>query len=192
MPAIPFFYSPYILLVTMLEVIISSKTRIKLLIKFFLFDGIQSYLRKMEKEFNESTNGIRVELNKFIEAGLLISEYRGKKRYYRVNPHHILHEDLQQMVRKSIGIPRVIEGITSRLKNLEAAYVTGKLASGINSETIELALVMQHPDKNAVDQLVKHTEKQIDRKIMYLILTKNQMDYFFKNKPAVLIWKKEI
>lgn len=175
----------------MLEVIVSSKTRIKLLIKFFLFDGIESYLRKLEKEFNESTNGIRVELNKFIEAGLLLSEYRGKKRYYRVNSQHILYEDLQQMVRKSTGIAGVIDGIPDRIKNLEAAYITGKLASGILSETIELVLVLKQPDKNMIDRLVRETEKKIERKIVYLTLTASQMDYFFKNKPAALIWKKE-
>jgi DNA-binding transcriptional ArsR family regulator len=175
----------------MLDVIISSKTRIKLLTKFFLFEGNQSYLRSMEREFNESTNAIRVELNKFTDAGLLTSEYRGKIRYYKANTKHPLYENLKQIVRKTIGIDQIIERVTSHVGNLEAAYITGKIATGVNSDTIELALVGQNLDKDSIDQLVKKAVKYIGRKIMYLTLTESQMEYFYKNKPALLIWKKE-
>ena len=51
----------------MIEVLISSKTRIKLLLKFFLNSNSKAYLRGLEQEFAESTNAIRVELNKFEE-----------------------------------------------------------------------------------------------------------------------------
>ena len=49
----------------MIETLISSKTRVKLLLKFFLNSRNTAYLRNLEEEFEESTNGIRVELNKF-------------------------------------------------------------------------------------------------------------------------------
>ena len=49
----------------MLSTLITNKTRIKLLVKFFLNPGTRSYLRSLATEFNESTNAIRLELNKF-------------------------------------------------------------------------------------------------------------------------------
>ena len=58
----------------MLDSIITSKTRIKLLLKFFLNSETKSYLRNLEQEFGESTNGIRVELNRLEGAGLLKTE----------------------------------------------------------------------------------------------------------------------
>ena len=57
----------------MLETLISSKTRIKLLLKFFLNSKATSYLRGLESEFGESSNGIRIELNRFEKAGMLSS-----------------------------------------------------------------------------------------------------------------------
>ena len=51
----------------MLDTLITSKTRIKLLLKFFLNAQTKSYLRSLEGEFGESTNAIRLELNKFEE-----------------------------------------------------------------------------------------------------------------------------
>ena len=55
----------------MIETLISSKTRVKLLFKFFLNKETTAYLRGLENEMGESTNAIRIELNKFEKAGLL-------------------------------------------------------------------------------------------------------------------------
>ncbi len=173
----------------MLSIIISSKTRIKLLIKFFLFDGNYSYLRSMEKEFHESSNSIRVELNRFLSAGLLLSEYKGKKRYYHANQKHPLYKDLKSIVRTTLGINYLIDNCICKVGNLQYAYITGNLAEGINSDFIELALVGSGLDNECIDRLIKKVQKLLDRKIMYLTFTQDQMEYFFKDKPHLLIWR---
>ncbi|KKX51724.1 hypothetical protein [Sphingobacterium sp. IITKGP-BTPF85] len=43
----------------MLDSLITSKTRLKLLIKFFVSANNQGYLRGLAEEFRESTNAIR-------------------------------------------------------------------------------------------------------------------------------------
>ena len=53
----------------MLESLITSKTRIKLLLKFFLNSSTKAYLRGLEAEFGESTKAIRLELNRFEQIG---------------------------------------------------------------------------------------------------------------------------
>jgi len=67
----------------MIESLITSKTRVKLLLKFFLNSDTTSYLRGLESEFGESTNSIRVELNRLEEAGLLITASDGNKKMFR-------------------------------------------------------------------------------------------------------------
>ncbi|MFZ4634996.1 MAG: ArsR family transcriptional regulator, partial [Saprospiraceae bacterium] len=57
----------------MIDALISSKTRIKLLLKFFLNSNTTAYLRNLESEFGDSTNAISIELNRREEAGLLLS-----------------------------------------------------------------------------------------------------------------------
>ena len=63
----------------MLESLISSKTRLKLLIKFFIDITSNSHLRGLANEYNDSTNSIRLELNNLSEAGYLIKK---KLRYF--------------------------------------------------------------------------------------------------------------
>ena len=60
--------------------LISSKTRIKLLIRFFFNPGTMSYLRELAKEFDVSTNTVREELNQLTKTGLLKSKKNGIKR----------------------------------------------------------------------------------------------------------------
>jgi hypothetical protein len=92
----------------MLESLITSKTRIKLLLKFFLNINNQGYLRSLENEFNESTNGIRQELNRFEQAGLLLAESDGNKKLYRANTRHPLFKDLNSIIRKFVGVEQLI------------------------------------------------------------------------------------
>ena len=67
----------------MIETLISSKTRIKLLLKFFLNSNNTAYLRNLENEFQESTNSIRIELNRFEDAGLLIATTEGEQKKFQ-------------------------------------------------------------------------------------------------------------
>jgi DNA-binding transcriptional ArsR family regulator len=173
----------------MLDIIISSETRIKLLIKFFLVKGNKSYLRSLEREFDESTNALRVELNRMIKARLLTSEFEGNRRYYRANPKHPLYEDIKNLVHKELGIEQIIDRITCCVGDLESAYIIGNFAQGINSDTIELALIGKNLDTDYINQLIPKAEKMINRKIKYMTLLPDQMDYFFKDKPKYLFWQ---
>ena len=173
----------------MLDSIITSKTRIKLLLKFFLNSKTKSYLRNLEHEFGESTNGIRVELNHLESAGLLQTEVAGHKKFYYANTSHPLFNDINSILKKFVGIDKIIEQITSRLGHLEAAYLTGDFAIGRDSKIIDLVMVGQELDVNYINSLTLKAEEMIGRKIRHLVLTSDQMADYFKDKPALLIWK---
>jgi len=81
----------------MIDSLITSKTRIKLLMKFFLNPGTSAYLRGLADELGESTNSVRVELNRLSEAGLLESAEEGRTKVYRANTAHPLFPEIQRM-----------------------------------------------------------------------------------------------
>jgi len=172
----------------LLNSLITSKTRIKLLHKFFLNSNTSDYLRNMEQEFGESTNAIRVELNKMEEAGLLDAEITGNRKYFRANTNHPFFTDINNMLKKTVGIDLLIKKVTNKLNGLESAYITGDLAKGLDTEIIDLVLVGQDLDTKNINRLITKTEKKLAKKIRYLNLTARQMSEYFKNKPALLIW----
>src|ERR1700761_2017521 len=109
----------------MLEVLISSKTRVKLLLRLFLNPSSTAYLRGMAEEFNESTNAIRIELNRFEDAGMLVSKNQGNKKVYQANQNHPLFKDINNIVLKYLGIDRIVETVVQKAGNLEKVYLTG-------------------------------------------------------------------
>ena len=175
----------------MLESLITSKTRINILLKFFLNSETRGYLRNLEQEFGESTNAIRIELNRMEDAGLLDSEFVGNRKIFKANTTHPLFADINNILRKFIGIDKIIENITQRIGNLEAAYLMGSLAKGINSKIIDLALVGTDLDRAYVSKLVEKAEALIQRKIRFIILTPEEVTNYFTDMPVLLIWKKD-
>ena len=159
------------------------------MLKFFLNTQTKSYLRGLEKDFGESTNAIRIELNRFEDAGLLKSEFVGNRKFFRANTKHPLFNDINNILKKFVGIDQIIERVTSKIGNLETAYLTGDFAIGKDSKIIDLLLIGNNLDNKFIDGLIEKAEELIERKIKYLILTSNQMDDFFHDKPALLIWK---
>ena len=153
----------------MLNTLITSKTRINLLLKFFLNPGTKGYLRELAAEFGESTNAVRVELNRLTDAKLLKSSNLGRKIIYRANNKHNLFQDIQNVVRKFVGLDQLVEDLVKRLGSVEKAFVIGDYAKGIDSGLIDVVLV----GKVNIDTLEKFVDKTgslINRKIRPLVL----------------------
>ncbi|MGE8425666.1 MAG: ArsR family transcriptional regulator, partial [Sphingobacterium siyangense] len=98
----------------MLDSLITSKTRLKLLIKFFVSASNRGYLRGLADEFKESTNAIRKELNQLTEAGYLIREDNEHKIYYRANIKHSLFSSLQGLIHNFLGIEVFVDKVLER------------------------------------------------------------------------------
>ena len=159
----------------MLNTLITSKTRINLLLKFFLNPGTKAYLRELSAEFGESTNSVRVELNRLTEAKILKSSSLGRKIIYRANSKHSLFRDIQNVVRKFVGLDQLVEDLIKRLGSVEKAFVIGDYAKGIDSGLIDVVLV-GNVDIDTLDKFVIKTGKLINRKIRPLVLNKVEFE----------------
>jgi hypothetical protein len=148
--------------------LITSKTRLKLLLKFFTHPDAKGHLRGLAEEFGDSTNSVRIELNKLEEAGLLQRQISGQKMVYQVNKANPFYFNLVSMVSKYLGFDELIESLLEQVGDLKEAYVVGDYARGVDSGTIELILVGQlHAE--VVDDLVGRVSKRINRRIVYLV-----------------------
>ena len=174
----------------MIGALISSKTKIRLLIKFFLNPEVKAYLRGLENEFNESTNGIRVELNKLEEVGMITSSLEGNKKYYAANTSHPLFKELNSIIRKHIGLDAILENIVKKLGDIEKVYLIGSFAKGIDNGIIDLEIVGA-PNKAYLNKLIEKVELNIGRKIRYIIFSCGEHKLFKEQTTKVEIWNKK-
>lgn len=159
----------------MIDALISSKTRIKLLLKFFLNSNTTAYLRNLESEFGESTNAIRMELNRLEDAGLLLSAADGNKKIFRANIRHPLFGEIHNILLKHIGLDRIVEDVIKRLGDVRQVYLIGEFSRGLDSPIIDLIFV-GNIDKGFLLGLIEKAEKLVHRKIRYLIYTPEEAD----------------
>ena len=175
----------------LLSGIISSKTRVKLLMRFFFNPKTRSYLRELAKDFNVSSNAVREELNQLKKTNLLKSEKNGRQVFYRANTDHSLFPELKSMVSKVMGIDQVIDGIVSRLGDVECAYLIDDYAEGKDSGIIDILLV-GNVDRYHLSDLSRKTERYINRKIRSLVISKEEFKTFqsdLSKRPNLLIWQ---
>lgn len=177
----------------MLDTLISSKTRLKLILKFFLNTNTRAYLRSLEEEFGESTNAIRLELNKFEEAGLLESGTEGNKKVYKANKNHPFYEDLHQILLKFTGLDQILDRVVSRLGDMDEVYLVGKLSRGLESPIIDLIFIGDI-DRAYLHNLTVKTERLIQKKIKFVVFARNEFSDLRNEilpKEHFLLWSKE-
>ena len=156
--------------------LITSKTRLKLLLRFFVNQDLSGYLQGLSKELDENSNSVRVELNRLEEAGMLEAETKGRRKLYRVNKNHPLTSDLTNMLRKVTGIYSLVERVVDRIgENLEQVWILGSLAQGINSDELEVLLIGENLDEDYIKELMSKVEKHIDKTINYQINTNEEI-----------------
>ena len=174
----------------MLDSLVTSKTRIKLLLKFFINPETKAYLRELAKEFGESTNSVRLELNRLTKANMLVSQNHGRTILYNANTDHTLFKDIQSIALKYVGIDRIVENMVKSLGEVKSAYIIGDYAKGKDSGIIDLLLIGKI-NQEILQQLIEKTEKLINRKIRPMILIEKEFNKLKKTldiEHAFPIW----
>jgi len=147
-------------------------------------------LRELAEEFGESTNSVRLELNRLTQAGLLCSFNEGRTKVYRANTKHPLFPEIHSMVRKFTGIDQLIPQVLSKLGDIHSAYIVGDYARGMDSGIIDLVLVGE-VDKAYLQNLIDKVEPMLHRKVRYLALSEEELKRFktqLKLGEAIALW----
>jgi len=176
---------------SLLSSFITSKMRVRILVRLFLNPSQQAYLRELSGEFNASPSQVRDELNNLRATGLLECARRGRQTYYKANQQHPLYPELHSMVRKSLGMDRILESIIERLGNLRLALLLDDYAEGKDTGIIDLALIGDINTDNLTD-LVKKTENYIGRRIRTLVITEDEykkMSDVIGKKSHIILWR---
>jgi len=153
----------------MLETLITSKTRLRILVKFFINAANNGHLRGLAEEMHESTNAIRKELNNLEEAGYLKKEAIQNRISYQANTQHPLYKTLKNIIFQHIGLDSIVEMILDRMGEVTKVIVIGNYANGIDSGIIEVVVIGDELNAEYIENLSFKIEKEIKRKIKFFI-----------------------
>tara|TARA_B100001175_G_scaffold242138_1_gene208514 strand:+ start:9214 stop:9729 length:516 start_codon:yes stop_codon:yes gene_type:complete len=170
----------------MLGELITSKTRLRLMIKFFVSQANRGYLNGLANEMGESTNSIRKELNHLQNAGYLEKLKVDNKIEYKANTNHPLFNVLQKVVLKHLGLEDVVENVLERMGAVDQILLVGDYSKGIDSGLIEVFLIGNDLNMNYIAQLEDKIEKLIGRKVSFYLASK-----FLANRDHIELYNSQ-
>lgn len=168
----------------MLGELITSKTRLRLLIKFFISQANRGYLNGLATEMGESTNSIRKELNHLHDAGYLSKVKNDNKIEYQANSKHPLFEVLRKVVLKHLGLEDVVETVLDRMGNVQKIILVGDYAGGNDTGNIEVFLIGDDLNMDYIVKLEDKIEKLIKRKVSFYLASK-----FLSERKHIILYE---
>lgn len=173
----------------MLEDIITSKSRVKLL-KVFLENPYEIYhVREIVRRTKDEINAVRRELLFLEKKGILSKEPRANRVYYSISRTYPFYFDLLTLGVKNSGLGAQIVANRAKLGKIKFAMFSGRFARKMkkNPDDIDLLIVgtIVLPE---LSLLVRNEEKRSNIEINYTVMTEEELA-FRKRKTDPFIWK---
>jgi predicted nucleotidyltransferase/predicted transcriptional regulator with HTH domain len=170
-----------------LDRLFSSKLRIKLLDVFLSSPDARLYIRELERKIKEEAKNVSRELKNLEALGLLISEKQGNLKYYSVNENFFLYPELKAIIFKTTGVQGLLKEALERLKGIETAFIYGTYATGKESESSDVdIMVIGKPDLTELNEVVSNLEEKLNREINYMCFDQEEFKERRKARDAFI------
>lgn len=173
----------------MLEHIIPSKTRRKILELFFHEYGEHYYLRSIVRTVSEEVNAVKRELDILEKAKVLIREKRLNKVFYSLNRSYFYFDDFIRLFAKTNYLSLGIRSAGTKLGKLKFIALSTKFAKRIEIKKDEIYIlfvgIIVVPE---VTSVINDAEKIFGREINYTIMTEEELIFRKKNNDP-FIWR---
>ena len=184
----------------MIEQLLGSKTRVKLLQLFLSNPNRSFYVREITRKIDEQINSVRRELSNLLNIGIIVSDTTNNRLYYEVNQSYEFYRPLREI----FGVPNTKDGqpIPSpkqkddlkQLGNIDLLIFTGQFTRD-DRAGIDL-LIVGSTNMNAVQKFVSDLENKEGKELRYTVMTFADFKYRQQVKDrflsSVIAAKKQI
>lgn len=163
----------------MIEQLLGSKTRVKLLQLFMSNPNRSFYVREITRKIDEQINSVRRELSNLLNIGIIISDTTNNRLYYEVNQQYEFYEPLRAIFGGgSSEVNKVAKSQQDEYKalgNVELLIYTGQFTrderAGVD------ILIVGNTNANAVQKFVGELETQEGKELRYTVMTLSDFEY---------------
>lgn len=165
-----------------IERLITSRARIRILSLFLLSPGSEFHIREAARRTQLNLNSVRRELENLEAADLLRSRRQGSLKLYSVNRENPLYEELKRIFLKTVGMGEVIKDRLAALGKIETAFIYGSLSRGDEKPGSDIDLfIVGEIDQAKAAAVFEQLQRELSREINYVIFSPKE---YRKRKAA--------
>lgn len=172
----------------MLEDLIISKVRVKLLNLFLSNPGKIFHVRELVRRTDEEINAVRRELAHMEKAGMVSKEPRANRLYYLFRKEYPLYFELLGLVGKTYGLGRDLYKNRAKLGKIKFIMLSGNFMRRLPSaeEKVDL-LVVGNVVLPELSGLVKLEESRIEREINYTVMSTEEFEFRKRRRDPFIL-----
>lgn len=165
----------------MIENIIISKVRIKLLDVFFSNPTELYHVRGLVRKVDEEINAVRRELANLEKAGMVKKEPRGNRLYYWLNLNYLHYPELLVLFTKHSGLGGQIIKNRNRIGKIVYSVFSGKFVRKLERKEDEVdVFIVGEIVMAELAGLIKAEEERRGQEINYTTMTEEE--FIFRKK----------
>jgi DNA-binding transcriptional ArsR family regulator len=161
----------------MLKNLFSSSIRADVLALLLNSPEEKFYVREIAKLLRKNPSGVKRELDKLEEMGLVLSEKVANLKYFQADKDSPLFSQLKDLIAKSIGLPGALKSLL-RANDVKSAFIYGAYAEGEETPTVDLIVVGEFT--SALLTGLHDIEKNFGKKINCTVI--DESEYKTKKK----------
>ena len=164
-----------------------SKTRVALLSKLMMTPDRSFFIRELSRELKIPYGMLYKEEKNLLSLGILTEEKRGKVTLVSVNKKLPYFTEIRRLITKTAGLGDLMKSALSRLEGIRYALIYGSFASGDESESSDIdLLVVADVNEERVLNAISETEKEVGREINYILWSEKEFAKRVKSRHRLL------
>jgi hypothetical protein len=173
----------------LLEDLVISKVRVKMLQLFLSHPGSIYHVRDIVRKVDEEINAVRRELAHMEKAGMLAKEARANRLFYGFRKDYILFFELMELVGKTTGLGWDIVKNKAKLGKIKYAMMSGRFLRGLphlGSNDVDLLIVgsVVLPE---LSQFVKNEESRRERELNYTVMSEEEFAFRKRRRDPFIL-----
>ena len=145
------------------------------------------YLREIGRLIGKEPGVFQKDINKLAESGILISEYRAKSRFFKLNKNHPLYKEFKTIFFKTFGAEGKLREILKNIKEIKIAFIFGSFAKSKEDSFSDIDLmIIGDPNEDLLISKISKLESRLDREINYHIFSLADWKKKLKEKDSFL------
>ena len=127
----------------MLETLLGSKLRAKVLGWLFSHPDERYFVRQLTSLLQEDSTNVSRELSRLEKTGILISTTEGRQKYYQANRQSPLFSELHGLIVKTAGVADVLRlALEEKQRQIKVAFIFGSFAAGNENRASDIDVMV--------------------------------------------------